>query len=381
MAGWDVSQWNFYIADLVSGDIVTDVEFASFQGDRHLIPGQMQATQSWFPLKPAERADMQEYTTPGKYSVVCERDNVIVGEWIIWSRSRANDFGGVTLGGAEVLSFLDQRVVHTFVATGWDQFEIADELTLGGFGSLNLPGAQLRVNRPTDLLSGVTRDRRYELAESTIGQRLRELSEVIDGFDYYIDSSWATSGARRRVERNLQYSYPRAGIDRGYLLSMGAPRQGIEGEGLAGGGNILALSVDEDAKQLAQRVYALGAGQGTGRVLGDRSSRALFDRGFPYMTTTRSWTSVTSQSVINKHADELLKVSQSSELPPTIILAADGDPAFGTYGLGDTMPLQIDPSVNFPTGYSDRIRVLGWSLVPPTSAVETIALQITSVGI
>lgn len=373
--------YNFYLARLTDGQVVADVDLVGFSGKRHLQIGDMSASMSWVDITRREAEDLQEFTTPGKYTVVVERNGIIAGEWIIWKRQRSNDNGLIQLTGAEVLSFLDRRMVHSFSAQGFDQFEIADELALGGFGSLNLPGRGVALLRPDNLTSGVTRTYRYYLAEATYGQRLRELSELIDGFDYYIDTTWATTGASRKVVRTLKFGYPTAGVNTPYQLTMGEIEQGINGEALHGGGNVLGITVAEDGTRLAQRVYAIGSGQGPTRLIGDRTTQDLFNKGYPYMTASKSWTSVTRKTTIDKHADELLRSRQTSELPPSIVLFADGDPAFGTYGLGDRMNCTIEPSPNFPTGYSSLVRVMGWQLAPATNQGEDDANEVIALDI
>lgn len=79
----------------------------------------------------------------------------------------------------------------------------------------SLDGGQLGIAKgwtgttPT----GVTRDRTYELGDS-IGERIQELSEVIDGFDWDVLPTSASALA-------LRVWYPQRGTDRGVVLEYG----------------------------------------------------------------------------------------------------------------------------------------------------------------
>lgn len=101
---------------------------------------------------------------------------------------------------------------HTLTYAGVDQAEIA-------WGMINDTQNRLRGDlgitkgwtgtSPT----GVTRDRTYE-ARDSIGERIQELSEVINGFDWDITPTSA-SGLR------LDVWYPERGSDRGVVLVLG----------------------------------------------------------------------------------------------------------------------------------------------------------------
>lgn len=96
--------------------------------------------------------------------------------------------------------------------TGVDQGEIAWSLVDYTQG---LPGGDLGISKGWQGTSptGVTRDRTYEVRDS-IGERVQELSEVNDGFDWDIVPASPSA-------LTFQVWYPQRGADRGVVLEYG----------------------------------------------------------------------------------------------------------------------------------------------------------------
>lgn len=116
--------------------------------------------------------------------------------------------------------------------------------------------------------TGVNRDRTYE-ASDAIGARVQELSEVIDGFDWAIESDSAS-------ELKLRIWYPQRGTDRGVILEAGglvsAWKRDVDPSGYA---NALRYTGSAEAVLTAQELEAADlAGRAEGRwdaVFGDDS--------------------------------------------------------------------------------------------------------------
>ena len=109
---------------------------------------------------------------------------------------------------------LDRRILYsadTLTYTGVDQLDLAWQLIQQTQGK---PGGALGISKGfADGSTGILRDRTYEAGDS-IGQRVQELSEVIDGFDWDILPASASSLL-------LQAWYPERGSDRGVVLEVG----------------------------------------------------------------------------------------------------------------------------------------------------------------
>ena len=109
---------------------------------------------------------------------------------------------------------LERRILYgtdTLVFTGEDQTDIAWSLINS---TQNHAAGDLGIRKGiiTDF-TGVTRDRTYEAGDS-IGQRIQELSEVLDGFDWDILPEGASGLAFRAW-------YPQRGSQRGVVLILG----------------------------------------------------------------------------------------------------------------------------------------------------------------
>ncbi|GGV34277.1 hypothetical protein GCM10010182_67720 [Actinomadura cremea] len=110
---------------------------------------------------------------------------------------------------------LERRILYsgdTLTYSSTDQAEVAwaliDTTQQRAAGALGIAKGWTGT-APT----GITRDRTYEASDS-IGQRIQELSEVIDGFDWDI-TPVSASGLR------LDVWYPQRGADRGVVLILG----------------------------------------------------------------------------------------------------------------------------------------------------------------
>lgn len=362
--------YTYYAVEFTTGRVVTELPLAAFSGGRHLVGGPLQASLILADLTDTARRELLEVTTPLKYSVAADRNGVCVGEWLIWKRSRAYGEDVVQLVGQEPVSYLDSRQVGAANYVNVDQLTIARNMATQAFAGAPSGGAgSVAVTIPA-VLSGVLRTRRYEAGEATTGQRLSELSEVIGGFDYLIDPEWVAVGGIRYVRRTMRLQYPMAGIDQPSRFDLSGP----DGQG----GSALGLAVAEDGGKLASAATAVGSGEGSDKVQHTATTDALTDAGFPYSEISRSWTSVSETGTIIGHAQELLAVSQILELPPTVTVLADSEPAVGEYSLGDRIWVVADPSPTFPDGYTERVRILGWTLAPPPSGPETVALEVTT---
>lgn len=361
--------YTYFVCELTSGRLVAELPLTEFSGERNLAGDGAMTARLLLADKPAEVArDYLEHTDPGRFTIVAERDEQIVGEWIIWKRSRNNDSTPISLFGNELLSYLKHRQIDTRTFKGADQIAIAETLAAFGFGAQGPGDVVVEVGGGTP--SGMRRDRAYLLAEATVGQRLAELGAVLDGFDMTIVSSWVERAGVRYIRRQFRTFYPRAGLDLPFTFDMPAPG--------GRGGNLLSFALDEDATTLADQALAIGgSGEGAARLVGRASGTTLVGRGYPWLEVAGSWTDVITQPTIDAKARDLLADARTPILPPTMRVLADGEPALGDYQLGDRVTANVAPSPNFPAGYTGRVRILGWTVSPPREGVETVDLVIT----
>lgn len=373
------SRWEYYAADLRTGAIEIDLPLVQFSGEVNLNGnGPMDTELPLLHLDYAQRRDLLQATVPGRFTVVGVRDGVVRGEWIIWKRTRQNNTAPVKLSGAEVLTYADRRIVQAWSWSQVEQLTIARDLISTAFrGSDWAPigAGSVALTVAPYTASGQLRDRSYKAMDGSIGQRLRELSDVNNGFDYVLTPSWATSGATK-VNRTVNLYYPGAGTDSGLVMEMAGSGFAPQAANI-GGGNLLDFRDEEDATALASRAYTLGETKDDVTLTGIYHDTALVTAGYPFYERTASYTTVKEQPTIDAYARALWEDSQRPASVVQMLALADAPPVIGEYALGDLVTVTVDPSINYPDGYSDKVRVLGWTFEPPPSGPATIKIAIS----
>lgn len=216
-------EYTYRFADLLSDADVAELELEDVRFDRRIIqPGAFTASitvTNW------DIATQVKKIVPAKTVVHVYRDADIWGTYIIWSmRMSSSSRSGVKVefSGASLESWLDRRLVDLdLVFTNEDQFDIARALldqAQTGWTPYE-PSANLGITYNNDM-SGVLRDRTYYATDAaSAGQRLKELANVDNGFEYMINTFYdpeTQTRARRLLlsdvlgegNSTLVYTYP-----------------------------------------------------------------------------------------------------------------------------------------------------------------------------
>ncbi len=185
-------EYTYKFANLLSDSDVAELELSNVRFDRRIIQagsftGQIVVTN-------LDMAEQVKKIVPAKTILHVYRDADIWGSYIIWSvRMTSSSRSGVRVDftGATLESWFYKRIVDEDLSfDNIDQFEIARELldTAQTGWTPYEENANLGIV-PTDNDSGVLRDRTYRLSEATsVGQRLEELANVDNGFEYIIQT-------------------------------------------------------------------------------------------------------------------------------------------------------------------------------------------------
>jgi hypothetical protein len=203
--------------------------------------------------------------------------------------------------------------------TGIDQAEIAWGLveqtqTLVG-GNLGISKRWMGTT-PT----GVLRDRTYEVRDS-IGERIQELSEVIDGFDWEITPASASA-------LTLDVWSPQRGVDRGVVLEYGGLVSQVRREvNVADYGNAIQLTGDDNATPAVTPEV---------RDVADLATRTegRWDRVY-------GDTGLTTQAALAQRADWQLSVAQVIQPVYTLTLRQGGWEGPDHIWLGDPVRLVV----------------------------------------
>lgn len=185
-------EYTYRFANLLSDSDVAELELSNVKFDRRIIvPGKFSGTAT---VTNVDIANQVQKIVPAKTVVHVYRDADIWGTYIIWSvRVRSSSRGPVTVEfqGATLESWLYRRIIDLDLSfDNIDQFDIARSLLSNAQvgWSPYASSANLGIIAQTND-SGVLRDRTYHVEEAaSVGQRLQELANVDNGFEYMIST-------------------------------------------------------------------------------------------------------------------------------------------------------------------------------------------------
>lgn len=187
-----MAEYTYRFANLLSDSDVAELELENVKFDRRIIvPGKFSGTAT---VTNTDIANQVKKVVPAKTVVHVYRDADIWGTYIIWSmRVRSSSRGPVTVEfqGASLESWFYKRIIDQDLSfDNVDQFDIARTLVenaqVGWFPYA--ASADLGIIAQSND-SGVLRDRSYHVEEAvSVGQRLEELANVDNGFEYMIST-------------------------------------------------------------------------------------------------------------------------------------------------------------------------------------------------
>jgi len=335
-----MSEWRFTASDLRSGAKLTDLNVAGWSSNDVLkdsgdfsatieLDGQARTATT------SRRTTVSDSTRRGRSVIVAERDGVPCFTGIIWRRQYDATSRTLKVAGRGLGSYFDHFSQTSALSyTDVDQFAILKGLV--DFVQ-NQAGADIGIEIPA-ATSGVLRDRVYEsFSGKYVGELMRELSSVINGFDYDIRTEYDAGAVVRRLRR----FYPRRG-------------RTFEATGLRfrSPGNAVLFDMSEDGSQMATVVTALGAGDGADMLVTTAAETALVNAGWPAYSVTLAFKDVTVLATLAQHAGAAVArlsgvddESFSVQVDPTFA----GQP-WGSWDLGDDCQLIVDDDPMYPAG-------------------------------
>lgn len=347
--------WSWHCFDLATGTALAQVQMASWSHeDRLNDAGSFAAT-----LEPPENIDHVRYALnaveAGKGTVVAVRVDDLGtarAEYTGWVGPEGNR--RPDLAGKNLLGYLDFRVLElsttSLIYSSFDQHYIALDIVLRTVGPL-LDYSQIAA-------SGVTRDRTwYKWDYKNIGEALRQLSAVENGFDFDVRTEYDTGDLTRR----LRCWYPR----RGGVLEIGQPLTFELGR------NMLTLPVPEGNAGFATRVVALGKEQDSAtqeRLISSATNTTLLAQGYPVIVKRLDRSDVSTQAGLDDVAEgELARASTlqdeeiSFQVDPNHLTSP-----WGSWDLGADCLVKVPAGEAFwwPDGFEEQRRIVAhrWSV-------------------
>ncbi|MDX3074628.1 hypothetical protein [Streptomyces sp. MI02-7b] len=314
--------------------------------------------------------DPENATTPGRTAVYVDRDGVIVWGGVLWTRTIAK--GGKSIQASTFESYFQRRYVRTTLSTDTSLILDTDYVPDGQrlyadqrfivwclfrYAAM-LPGGDIRID--TSNLSGsggatgVGRNISYFGYERPeIYAAIQSLAGAEDGFDWGIDVGWnpvANNVAPTRYRRARLW-FPQRGRsadESGLVFTKGGPA-----------GNILDFDWPEDGTSIATDETGLGAGEGEAKLIASQQSADMLASGWPLLEDVQTYPDVVDLAQLQGLANAGLNARSRASVQPWFDVVADGDPAFGSYSVGDSALFVIDPEPRMPYGLEVELRITG----------------------
>jgi hypothetical protein len=361
-------EYRYQFCDLRTDQHIVDLPLSGVRFGRQICgPGAFSAS---LPIPNRTMADQAAKVVPREHDdisrgpgrTICHvwRDDALWGSYIIWAARPRSTRGRISIEfrGATLESWMHRR----FIAPSRSYSQV-DQLTIARDLVYRTQYLTDEVDSPRTLTitlggqasSGVLRDRSYSAqAHGTLGRRLEELSEVINGPEWYIRTYPDETGKRVREYVVAQV------LGTGTVHRFSQP------------GNLLDWDWDIDASDAATYHHVRGGRNENGTLITTaRESDAYWDAGWPRLDTVHEYPTLTSLATAGQYADWWVThrsgptrvLSATVRLGETPTLTPDhlGDPA-RLIIVNDWWPLDAAGSPTF-----DRIqRVMGMEVTPPT---------------
>jgi hypothetical protein len=304
---------------------------------------------------------------PGRTLVHVYRNGVVWGSYILWSAEVSWSGRGqpiqVRLEGASLESYLLRVKIRSDLGPyeDEDQIQIARNL-LDNMQSTPRYDIGLVL---TSGLSGVTQNRHYLASEaSTIGERLQELADVDDGFEWTIIVVDNGDGTRTR---QWVWGYPQLGSD-------------ATSHKFLQPGNVLSWSESIDVRggtafQARGQAESDDASEETQAPVSDVVlAQAHLDAGWPGIDVTTDHSNVSDTSVLTAYATwgATHRAGATRLHQATVRLPAAT--TFGPGNLGDRVTLMLVnpwwPVVDGVASFAKSWRVVGMSFKPPSKGSD-----------
>lgn len=200
--------YTYRFANLLSDTDIAEIELSGVRFDRRIIvPGSFSGS---ITVTNEDIAEKVRKIQPARDIVHVYRDADVWGTYIIWQKKVSGKGASVEVEftGASIESWFYRRLLDAqdLSYSNTDQIaimrDLIDRAQLGWSPYLDAPNLGITVKSGS---SGVLRTRNYDITEAaSVGQRIEELANVDNGFEYMIRTYY--NGTKRA--RELVWGYP-----------------------------------------------------------------------------------------------------------------------------------------------------------------------------
>ncbi|MFI7448063.1 hypothetical protein ACIBQX_11245 [Nonomuraea sp. NPDC049714] len=369
--GVGTSQYRYVFRDW-GGTYLDDLELSNVRFDKRLLQAGTFSAQIAVPNRTvAQRVGRviprdQEGTggitdlSIGPGVITCEiyRDGAIWGEYWITATKTGRSRGStptIQLRGSTMDAYLLHVELQELLEyVGDDQIDIARSLIQHMQGQLHA-SLNLVLQEGT---SGVVRDHTYKPDEATYGQRLLELAQLDNGFEWTINHVLGAAG----VERHWVWGYPTLG-------SAGVEHVFVDSPN---GGDILDLDEELDALRGGTIWRARGgidpaeaadaSTTSTPLMSAPAEAAAHLSAGWPRLDRTLNYNSVIVQQTLDDYATYWAATAAGALRVDSVTVALGAEPSFTPNSLGDQARLYFNNEWHLP--HSRVRRIIGIGITP-----------------
>jgi hypothetical protein len=320
--------YTYLAADTMTGTLLAELPLSGVTYDLRVNDSaQMHAT---LPLDSLRAAI--DLTEPDRLAIYVMRGDTCQFGGILWGWQYAQGTRTLTIDCGDFLSYLDRLFITsdlTYAAV--EQLAIARSLVSYGMGK---GGSNLSPAFTGATTSGITRDRNYVgLDEVSVGQRLRELSAVDQGFDF-------------RISARMEGNYPRRTVQFGYpTLGRAWPASRVVFEVDA---DSTDFTFTKDGGSSASVVYAVGGIPTGGTVPPTYTADdpTIRTAGYPRLEYAVTYSDITELTTLTAHAKGELALRRLPIQTATLTLRSGPGttvtgPDLGEYLPGDQCKLRV----------------------------------------
>lgn len=296
-------------------------------------------------------------TSPGRSFVVAERGDTPIWDGIIWTSSYDSQAKVQNITARTYEAYPDKQIITTdFTRDNTEQRNIFRDLWID-LQSTN--ERNLGITVPSAFAPVLGRTLTVLASEyKTYGQVMSSISDGNDGFDWTI----TTIKQNNEYLRSLQIGYPVLGATDVAGLSFDYP------------GNITNYWKTSGVSSGATHLFMLGAGEGSSMIVSSAVQDDLIAGGMKRYDIVIARKDIDSQQQIDSLAAKLGYVRRVPVAVIKVMLKANLDPVFGSYGLGDAATVSIlDP--RHPEGLTTTARIVAFDYRPQSDdSVEQVEL-------
>jgi hypothetical protein len=373
--------YRYLFADLVTNQILaelplTAVSFTSVLNGAGSFTGTLlvtDATQTYLNIWGA--------TQPARTALYVERFSdggtpTLVWGGIVWARDYNSTSQHVTFNASEFESYFDRRkIIANTGTTGSQVYKNADPLLIAR--SLIQVAQNSTVTANSNLgvvtgaeLSGQTITKTYFDAElkSVLGA-IQDLSHAsTTGFDFKIKVAY--DGAFNPT-KTFTIGYPRLGTA---YSSTNATAPVLEFPG-----NVVEYTLLEDGTLAANFIFAVGVGNGQGKLNRYASDSTQWSAGWPLLEGATNYGDVSNQTLLDNLAAGQLAAVKNPPQSLKITYPPYQDPILGSYALGDDVRVRIND--DRAGQVDDYFRIVSISVTPgENNQGERAILTLTQKG-